>query len=56
MLFGRVSNGHTLMREVMANYLRQVGKALVTDEERQKDTLAYDGQTGPPVGEGDWGD
>ena len=41
LLFGRVANGLALMRDVMSNYLREVGKALVMDEERQKNVIDY---------------
>lgn len=34
-LFGRVSNGHALMREMMGNYVRETGKSLIMDEEKQ---------------------
>jgi cullin 3 len=39
-LFGRVSNGHSLMREFLSNYIKETGKALIMDEEKQKDHLA----------------
>lgn len=38
-LFGRVSEGHPLMREILSNYVRETGKALILDEEKQKDHL-----------------
>eukprot|EP00027_Filamoeba_sp_ATCC50430_P010543 CAMPEP_0168562902 /NCGR_PEP_ID=MMETSP0413-20121227/12379_1 /TAXON_ID=136452 /ORGANISM="Filamoeba nolandi, Strain NC-AS-23-1" /LENGTH=717 /DNA_ID=CAMNT_0008594377 /DNA_START=100 /DNA_END=2253 /DNA_ORIENTATION=+ len=38
-LFGRVSNGHALMREVMSNFVKETGKALIMDEEKQKEHL-----------------
>lgn len=39
-LFGRVSNGHVLMREFMSTYVRETGKTVIMDEEKQKDHLA----------------
>jgi cullin 3 len=38
-LFGRVSNGHATMREMMSNYIKDTGKTLVMDEEKQKEHL-----------------
>jgi cullin 3 len=38
-LFGRVSNGHGIMREVMSTFVRETGKALIMDEEKQKEHL-----------------
>jgi cullin 3 len=38
-LFGRVANGHALMREIMSNYIKETGKALIMDEEKQKEHL-----------------
>lgn len=38
-LFGRVNGGHPTMREIISNYVRETGKALITDEEKQKDHL-----------------
>ncbi len=40
-LFQRVANGLALTRDVLSQYCRETGKALVMDEERQKDTIAY---------------
>lgn len=39
-LFGRVSTGHNLMRDFLSNYIKETGKALIMDEEKQKDHLA----------------
>ena len=38
-LFGRVSNGHSIMREFMSNYIKETGKAILMDEEKQKEHL-----------------
>lgn len=38
-LFGRVSEGHLTMRSHLSDYVRETGKALITDEEKQKDHL-----------------
>lgn len=38
-LFGRVSEGHNFMRDVLSNYVRETGKALILDEEKQKEHL-----------------
>ncbi len=38
-LFGRVSNGHTIMRDIISAYVRETGKALIMDEEKQKEHL-----------------
>jgi len=38
-LFGRVANGHAVMRDIMSNYVRETGKALIMDEEKQKEHL-----------------
>jgi len=39
-LFGRVSDGHKMMREFLSNYVRETGKTLIMDDEKQKDHLA----------------
>jgi len=39
MLFGRVAGGHAIMTEVMSRYIKETGKALIEDEEKQKDHL-----------------
>eukprot|EP01118_Nematostelium_gracile_P018644 TRINITY_DN835_c0_g1_i2.p1 TRINITY_DN835_c0_g1~~TRINITY_DN835_c0_g1_i2.p1 ORF type:complete len:640 (+),score=177.01 TRINITY_DN835_c0_g1_i2:139-2058(+) len=38
-LFGRVAGGHQIMREIISNYVRDNGKALMNDEEKQKEHL-----------------
>jgi len=38
-LFGRVNNGHATMREIISTYVRETGKALIMDEEKQKEHL-----------------
>jgi cullin 3 len=38
-LFGRVSNGHATMRDIISNYVRETGKSLIMDEEKQKEHL-----------------
>eukprot|EP01119_Soliformovum_irregulare_P018177 TRINITY_DN5521_c0_g1_i1.p1 TRINITY_DN5521_c0_g1~~TRINITY_DN5521_c0_g1_i1.p1 ORF type:complete len:734 (+),score=232.83 TRINITY_DN5521_c0_g1_i1:107-2308(+) len=39
-LFGRVSQGHAIMRDIMSNYIRETGKTLIMDEEKLKEHLA----------------
>src|SRR5687768_3950103 len=38
-LFGRVSNGHATMRDIMSNHIRELGRAMIMDEEKQKEHL-----------------
>jgi cullin 3 len=40
-LFSRVSNGLAFMREKISNFVRETGKALVTDEEKNKNPQLY---------------
>jgi len=40
-LFARVSNGLDFMRDKISNFLRETGKALVTDEEKNKAPKLY---------------
>jgi len=40
-LFARVSNGLSFMREKISNFVRETGKALVTDEEKNKNPQLY---------------
>ncbi|PRP75027.1 cullin C, partial [Planoprotostelium fungivorum] len=40
LLFGRVPQGHNLVSEVISKYIKDVGKGLIQDEEKQKDHLA----------------
>eukprot|EP01114_Cavostelium_apophysatum_P003635 TRINITY_DN1368_c0_g1_i2.p1 TRINITY_DN1368_c0_g1~~TRINITY_DN1368_c0_g1_i2.p1 ORF type:complete len:736 (-),score=233.08 TRINITY_DN1368_c0_g1_i2:74-2281(-) len=39
-LFGRVTNGHSTMRDMMSHYVRDTGKSLINDEEKQKDHIS----------------
>lgn len=38
-LFGRVGGGHQLMRDILGTYVREIGKSIILDEEKQKDHL-----------------
>jgi cullin 3 len=38
-LFGRVKEGHTTMKDIISNFVRETGKALIMDEEKQKEHL-----------------
>lgn len=40
-LFARVSNGLTFMKDKISNFVRETGKALVTDPEKNKDPRIY---------------
>jgi hypothetical protein len=40
-LFSRVSNGLAFMREKISNFVRETGKELVTDEEKNKNPQLY---------------
>ncbi|GAU50030.1 hypothetical protein TSUD_240230 [Trifolium subterraneum] len=40
-LFGRVTDGHLKIREVMSSHIRESGKELVTDLERLKDPVEF---------------
>jgi cullin 3 len=39
-LFGRVNSGHQIMKDLISKYIKDTGKALITDDEKQKDHLA----------------
>jgi len=38
-LLGRVPQGHNMVSEVISTYIKEVGKALIEDQEKQKDHL-----------------
>lgn len=40
-LFGRVSGGLAIMRDLMSNDVREIGKAIVMDEEKAKEQSTY---------------
>jgi cullin 3 len=40
-LFGHVPEGHSTIRSVMASHIKETGKSLVTDPERQKDPVDF---------------
>ncbi|CAK9162899.1 unnamed protein product [Ilex paraguariensis] len=40
-LFHRVSNGLSILRDVMTSHIREIGKQLVTDTERLKDPVGF---------------
>jgi len=39
-LFGRVSGGHQIMKDIISRHVREVGKGIITDDEKSKDHLA----------------
>ena len=39
-LFGRVASGYPFMRDVLSQYVRESGRAIIMDNEKQKDHLA----------------
>ncbi|KAK4477614.1 hypothetical protein RD792_016852 [Penstemon davidsonii] len=40
-LFGKLPNGHTIIRDVMTSHIRETGKDLVMDQERLKDPVNF---------------